>query len=104
MSQLSASFRQSPNETKRYILDFTLDLDPGETVLSTVIAITSPTNAPATPALTCTNVLVSPNGLQIVFYISGGVDGNSYEVQFLTKTSLSKVLEDVVQYNIAVKV
>ena len=104
MSQPTAVFNQSPNEKKRYVLDYTLDLDPSEAIQSVTATVIPGTGAPVSPAVVCTSVLVAPNGLQITYYISGGSDGFQYEVQFLAVTTLAKTLEDVVVYNVKAKV
>lgn len=104
MSEISAKFKQSPSERKRYVSDFTLDLDDGETITGVVTSVTSTTDAPVSPALVCNSVMVAPSGTQFIYYISGGVDANTYMVDFEVTTSLSKTLESVVQYDIAVKV
>jgi len=101
MSKLSARFNQSPNEVKRYLLDYTLDLAVGETVISAAAPTVVPTPGQvASPPLVVNNVVIGPGNLQVAFFVSGGVNGNYYEVQFLTTTSLGQVREDVVAFNI----
>lgn len=105
MSNLSGRFRQTANEDRRYVLDYTLQLSAGETVLSLVTNITSPTGGLGdTPAFVVNNVVIASTGLQVVMYMSGGVTGQSYEVQVLATTSIGQVIEDVVQIDIVSKV
>jgi hypothetical protein len=102
MSTITGRFKQSPSERKRYILDLDLELDAGETIDDIEAAITSPTGS-AVPVVADT-ITVAPGGRQATFMVSEGEDANSYLVQFLTTTSLEKILETVVQYDIAAKV
>jgi hypothetical protein len=106
MSTIAARFKQSPVETKRYLVDFTLDLATGESITTVAVAITR-ISGTATPALVVTNVALLPAVSGVVtgfaYFVSGGVDQGQYEVQFLTTTSLGQVLETVVAYNLAEK-
>lgn len=104
MSSLSARFRQSPEEVKRYLLDYTLFLVTGEAVTGITAAITNLGTPPlGSPPLAVSTIVLGPGGLQALYFISGGVSGQSYEVTFLATTSVGQVLEDVVQYNITEK-
>lgn len=104
MSQLSARFQQTISEVKRYELDYTAQLQPGESVTSIVPSITSPTGAPVSPAFVVNNIAITPQGNQATFFASGGADLNSYEVKFLATTSLAQVFEDVVWFDLVDKV
>lgn len=100
MSVLLGKFKQSPNEKKRYVMDYSLDLDTGETISSIASTVITPAGA---SAIVCNGVAIAPSGTQFVYYISGGTDAYTYEVQFLVTTSLGKILEGVVAYIIGVK-
>lgn len=105
MSTLAARFVQSPEEVKRYTLDYTLQLSTGETITGITATITNlGTPLLGSPPLVCNNVTIGPSpALQVFFYISGGVDSQSYEVTFLATTSIGQTLEDVVEYDIVEK-
>jgi hypothetical protein len=108
MTTLSARFTQSPVETKRYVMDYTLQLAPGESISSVAINIVQ-TAGPTigVPAFVVNNAALLPpvNGVVpgIAFYASAGGDGCQYEVQFLATTTLSQILEDIVQFVLAEK-
>lgn len=102
MSKITARLGQSPAERKRYILDLDLELDDGEVVNDIEVTITSPTDAAT--MIVVDGVTIAPDGRQAAFYVSIGEDLNSYLIQFLSTTSLTKVLETVVQFDIASKV
>jgi hypothetical protein len=99
MSSLSANFTQSPEEVRRYLLDYTLFLSTGESVVSITFTITLLTPL-STPSLVVNNIVVGPGGLQALYFVSGGANGDTYEVTFLATTSIGQILQDVVQYNI----
>lgn len=109
MSQLSARFRQSPSERKRYVLDYTLELAAGEQITSLPVPAITQTNFPQvpSPALVVDGIVLIPDddGLvrSVAYYTSGGSDTCIYEINFLATTSITQVLEDVVQMTISVK-
>lgn len=103
MTQLTARFKQDPSEVRRYILDYTLDLNEGELVESVTVTVTSPTgDNPAN--FSVTNITIASGSIQAFFYASLGTNGQSYECKFLATTSLEQELVDVVQFDIQSKV
>jgi len=104
MSRLTARFAQSPNEIRRGKLDYTAQLSTGEIITGVTVNVLPIGSPPISPAFAITGVAIGPAPASIaVFYSSGGVDGNSYEAQFLTTTSLGQTFEDVVQFDIRSK-
>lgn len=105
MSTLSARFTQSPEEVKRYVLDYTLFLSAGETITGITATISNLTTPPVgAPVLVVSSIALGPSPtLQVVYYVSGGADSQSYEVTFLATTSIGQTLQDVVQYDIVEK-
>lgn len=106
MSTLAARFTQSPAETKRYVLDYTQQLAAGESIASIAVSISQNTGD-ASPALVVNGVaLLPPVGgavLGAAYFVSGGVNLGTYEVQFLATTSIGQVLEDIVAYSLVEK-
>lgn len=107
MSKITARFNQSPLESKRYLIDLTLDLATGEDIASIAApAITSPSGE-LIPTLVIDNIVLAPavNGVvsQATYFMSGGTAGQNYEIDFLITTSLPQILEVVVAANIQVK-
>jgi hypothetical protein len=107
MTTLSARFAQSPAETKRYVMDYTLQLASGEAIESVAVNVTQ-TGGPTTgPALLINAIALLPpvNGVipGAAFFASGGADGCQYEVQFLATTTIGQILEDIVQFALAEK-
>lgn len=101
MTTLTARFRQTPNEVRRYLIDYVIDLATGETVTSMATPTVVPDNGVAvSPPLVINNVIIAPGAQQVVFYASGGIDGGTYEVQFLATTSIGQVREDVIAFEI----
>jgi hypothetical protein len=104
MSTLSARFTQGQKESKRYLLDYTLFLVTGESVVSVAPTITNMGTPPVgSPPLVVSTIVVGPGGLQALYFVSGGVAGQSYEISFLATTSVGQILQDVVQYDIVEK-
>lgn len=104
MSVISARFTQTPLEKKRYLLDYNAELSEGELITLVEATVTSPTNAPVSPAFAVTSIVIAPGSRQAAFYGAGGVDTHAYEVSFLITTSVGQKFEDVVQFDIAEKV
>ncbi len=106
MSLISARFRQSPTEARRYLLDYSLDLAVGESVSGIATSVIS-TSGEVSPTLVVNNVVLAPavGGIvnQATFFLSGGTSGQSYEVQFLATTSIAQIIETVVAVVIQVK-
>lgn len=100
MANLSGRVNQSPSEVKRYVLDYTAQLASGESVNSINCTVSQTTVPPVTPAVVVTNVAIGPGGNQVVFYVSGGVDQNNYELDFDAVTTLAQTFEDVVAVKI----
>jgi hypothetical protein len=107
MTTLSARFAQSPAETKRYVMDYTLQLAPGESILSAAVNIVQTAGPTTGPALIVNGIALLPPVGGVVpgamFFVSGGADGCQYEVQFLATTSVGQILEDVVQFVLSEK-
>lgn len=109
MSMFAARFKQSPVEVKRYVLDFTLQLAPGEGISSVAITIIQTGGVVlGSPPLVVNGMALLPPVSGVVlgaaYFVSGGIDSGIYEVKFLATTSIGQVLEDVVQYILAEKI
>ena len=101
MSRPSARFTQTPNNRLRYMLDYSLELNPGETVVSMATPTIVPgTVPPSSPALVVNGVVIASDGAHVVYFVSGGGAPGTYEVQFIATTSIGQILEDVVVYTI----
>ena len=75
---------KATNERKRYSIDYSDWLDVGE--LLTGVVFTIPTNNVTTP-LVIDDIAITPDGLGVQYYVSGGVDGEQYEVVATATTS-----------------
>lgn len=106
MSQITASFNKSPAESRRYLIDCSLDLATGESIASIAVTVLSMCGE-AIPTLVINNIVLAPavNGqvTQATYFASVGTNGQSYEADFLITTTLPQVLEVVAAYNIKVK-
>lgn len=82
---------KATNERKRYSIDYSDWLDVGE--LLTDVAFTIPTNNITTP-LVVDDIAITPDGLGVQYYVSGGVDGEQYEVLATATTSGAQIKAD----------
>lgn len=108
MSQITARFNQGPSESRRYLIDMTLDLATGESIASIAAPTIISPSGQLVPALVINNIVLAPavNGqvTMATFFASVGTSGQNYEVDFLVTTTLPQVIEVVVAFNIQVKV
>lgn len=105
MTTLSARFSQAPSEVKRYMLDYTAQLNDGESLIG-LVANVNPVTQPmpvGAPDFVINNIVIAPNGTQAIFYASGGLDQFSYEIQFLATTSIAQTFEDIVEFDVLEK-
>lgn len=86
-------FRKGPADSKRYVVDYSDWLNDNETVLSVTVVGSVPVDNFYVASFT-----VDIGGLQVIFYISGGVSGKSYDVTITATTSLAQVKQDTVTF------
>lgn len=108
MTTLSARFEQGYAERKRYTLDYTAQLTPGETILSVTCAVNAIGVVPGgVPTLVVNSIAILPVATGAVFYASlGGTsieNGFSWEAVFTATTSVGQIFTDVVQMDIVSK-
>lgn len=87
-----AKFSKTPDERKRYTVDYTDWLETSETVASATYAVREAT----TPALVVDAQSILSGNKKVSFYVSGGDDGETYNVEVKITTSTGQVKEDVV--------
>jgi len=87
-------FLQTPLEDKTYIVDYSQWLGANEIIESFSITVGTVT----TPPLNVTEQAVSTDGKSISFFVGGGVDGTTYEVQLVITTSLGQIKNDQIIY------
>lgn len=99
MSRL-AKYIQSPEETKRYSIEYSDWLDTGENLADISFEIT-PTTSPALSVLSSNIVLGDTGGLtQLRFFVTGGVAKNSYKIIVNVATSGGQEKQDTVLFDI----
>jgi hypothetical protein len=75
---------QAEAERKRYQIDYTNWLDTGEAVQGVVFTVMG---TPTVPPLVVDGIMVLPTSLGVQYYISGGLDGVTYEVEATLTTT-----------------
>lgn len=104
MTTLTGRIRQAPEEKRRYTIDYTSQLATGETITGIVVNVTPIQQPPlGAPALVVDGIVILPTAVGAVFFVSGGSDGISYEIQFLGTSSLTQVFEDIVEVDVLEK-
>lgn len=89
-------FAKSPQERKRYTIDYTDWLDTGETVTAAQYTIRQVT----TPALVIDAQSILTGNKKVSFYVSAGDDNETYDVEIKVTTSTGQVKEDVVSFTV----
>lgn len=80
---------KQPSEVRQYTMDFANLLATGESISSPVI--TDTLRGGGVSDLTVYNESVS--GSNVVFWVSGGTDNNTYRIEIVVTTSNSQTLE-----------
>jgi hypothetical protein len=86
-------FRKDAADRKRYVVDYVDWLDSAEEI--TAVTVTG--DVPA-DAFYADGYVISDDKKEIIFFVSGGVAGSSYDVTFTITTSLSQIKEDWVTF------
>lgn len=88
-----ATYRQTPDEKKRFTISYGDWLETGEVVASIAYAITPVTVPPLLIEASAVNV----DGLGVTFYISGGVDQTEYQIVTLMQTDAGQRKSDYIK-------
>lgn len=86
-------FRKGPEDRKRYVVDYADWLNEDELVTD----IVATGNVPADNFFV-DGYIVDVGGKEVIFYVSGGASGVSYDVTLTIDTSLQQVKEDYVTF------
>jgi hypothetical protein len=87
------TFRQTPQEKKRFSISYAAWLDTGEVVASITYAISPETEVPLLIEASALDV----GGLGVTFYVSGGEDANEYQINTLMQTDAGQRKEDYIK-------
>lgn len=99
MSRL-AKYIKSPDETKRYSIEYSDWLDTGESVSDVSFEIT-PTTSPGL-SVTSSHIVQGDTGAltQVRFFVTGGIAKTSYKVLVDVLTSGGQEKQDIVLFDI----
>lgn len=87
-------FAKSPQERKRYTIDYTDWLETAETISTALYTIRQVTTSP----LVVDAQSILTGNKKVSFYVSGGDDTETYDVEIKITTSTGQVKEDVVVF------
>lgn len=86
-------FRKVPADRKRYVVDYADWLNANENVNSVTFEGNVPADDFYVDAYT-----VDSGGKQVIFYVSGGVSGSTYNVTVTATTSLAQEKQDYITF------
>jgi hypothetical protein len=89
-----STFKQTPQEKKRYTISYSDWLDAGEVADSVVYGIDNVT----VPPLLVESSAIQVDGLGVSFYVSGGLDGEEYQLNILMETDAGQRKEDYMKF------
>jgi len=87
---------KSPDERKRYSIDYTDWLDTGEQLSNVTFEVTPIDASP----IVINGIAIETGNKSVVFYASAGLDGKSYKAIATMTTSGGQIKEDTVQYTV----
>jgi hypothetical protein len=91
-----AKFAKLPAERKRYVIDYSEWLDQGETLDAVTFTVTPATASPL--EVDASSLGVPP--LTVIYFVSGGLAGSTYEVTARAVTSGGQIKTDTILYSI----
>lgn len=86
-------FIKSPDEVKRYSIDYTDWLDEGEYLSSATV-----TRSPSTGVMTINVDAIAANDTDLSFFVSGGTAGVTYKLLIHAVTTTGQQKEDTVLF------
>lgn len=91
-----AQFRKGPNDRKKYTVEYNDWLDVGETIIAPLLV----TGTVEADAFIVDGYVISSDGKDVIFYVSGGLSGFSYDVTVKITTSQAQIKEDWVTFKV----
>lgn len=88
-----AKFRKSPGDRKRYEVNYEDWLNSDELLTSVTMQGNVETDNFYVEAFTLTS-----DKKEVIFYVSGGIAGSTYDVGVTISTSLSQIKEDTITF------
>lgn len=92
-----AKFAKSPNDRKRYTVNYDEWLDVGETITN-IATSTDEVVLPEDGGFYVDGVIAGPGGRDIIMFVSGGFSGFSYDIQIEITTSGAQVKSDFITF------
>lgn len=88
-------FIKSPDEVKRYSIDYSNWLDTGEYLSAVTV-----TRTPSTGVMTINPDAIGANDTDVSFFVSGGDAGVAYKILVHATTTNGQVKEDIVTIDV----
>ncbi len=88
-------YKQQPRDNLKRIIDLTKWLEDSETITGVEVEVTPETDTP----LVCDPIAIDPDGKKFAYFLTGGEDGETYTVTFLTSTE-QQTREDEIEVDV----
>lgn len=88
-------YRQQPGENLKRLIEYKDWLESSEEIEDVDVAVTPVTD----PPLVVDPILIDSGGKKFAYYTSGGVDGNTYMIEFSVQTQ-TQTREDEVEIEV----
>lgn len=86
-------FTKTPDEVKRYGINYTKWLDTSEQVYTITLQVTG-----GDGLLVANRASISPDAKEVVFFVSAGTAGKNYNVIVEISTTIGQVREDTIPF------
>lgn len=93
MTRIIAKFRKAPGDRKRYEINYADWLNEGEVITEVNMIGDMPIDG-----FFIDGYNIDADGKEVIFYVSGGMPGVSYNVNVAASTSLSQLKTDVITF------
>lgn len=88
-----AKFRKAPGDTRRYEVNYADWMNEGEVIEQATV-----TGTVLDDHFYVESTDITADGKEVVFYVSGGISGFSYDVTVQIGTSMSQIKNDVITF------
>lgn len=88
-------YKQQPRDNLKRIIDLTRWLEDSEIITEVDVEVSPETETP----LVCDPIAIDPAGKKFAYFITGGEDGQTYTVTFLTTTQ-QQTREDEIEIDV----
>lgn len=89
-------YKQQPGERRKRGIDYDDFLEDDELLTDAEVEVTPTTD----PPFVINGVVIDPAGKEMAYYAGGGVDGQTYLVEFTFSTNAGQTKQDTVEFDV----